>query len=111
MLVAGIIVSAVADEFVLGHAGGHADARTMVAVLGGPALFLLGDWLFKWAIVGRPPVSPLLAIGVLGGLAIAGPHVTPVVLMVASVAVLVGIAMWEARARRLCPPAVELVAD
>ena len=55
-LVAGIIVTAVGDELVLAHPGGHASAATMATVIGGPALFLAGSALFnrlmcdEWAV-------------------------------------------------------------
>jgi low temperature requirement protein LtrA len=104
LLVAGIILSAVGDEFVLAHADGHTDARTAIAVLGGPALFLLGNWLFKWSIAGQAPISTLVAVAALGALAVAASQLAPVVLMIASVMVLIAIAAWEARVRHLCPP-------
>ena len=39
LIVAGIIVAAVADEFVLAHPTGHTDLETTVAVLSGPVLY------------------------------------------------------------------------
>ena len=41
-IVAGIIVSAVADELVLKHPGGHSDLKTVMSAIGGPLLFLFG---------------------------------------------------------------------
>ena len=41
-IVAGIIVTAVADELVLMHPGGHSDLKTVLSAIGGPMLFLLG---------------------------------------------------------------------
>ena len=61
-LVAGVILAAVGDEFVLAHASDIAGGKTLAAVLGGAGLFLLGIALFKWSITGRMPVSPYLAI-------------------------------------------------
>ena len=52
LIVAGIILSAVADELLLKHPGGHSDAKTVVAAVGGPLLFLVGTILFKHAIRG-----------------------------------------------------------
>ena len=51
-IVAGIIVSAVADELVLQHPGGHSDPRTVLSAIGGPLLFLIGTILFKHTIRG-----------------------------------------------------------
>ena len=46
-IVAGIILSAVADELVLKHPAGHSDLKTVLSAIGGPLLFLLGTILFK----------------------------------------------------------------
>jgi low temperature requirement protein LtrA len=51
-IVAGIIVSAVADDLVLTHPAGHSDLRTVVSAIGGPLLFLIGTILFKYVIRG-----------------------------------------------------------
>ena len=51
-IVAGIIVTAVADELVLKHPGGHSDLRTVLSAIGGPLLFLIGTILFKHSFRG-----------------------------------------------------------
>ena len=51
-IVAGIIVSAVADELVLKHPGGHSDLKTVITAIGGPLLFLFGTILFKHSFRG-----------------------------------------------------------
>ncbi|HWU52115.1 MAG TPA: low temperature requirement protein A, partial [Tahibacter sp.] len=61
-IVAGIIVSAVGDEFVLAHPLGHTTPATAVAVLGGSALYLLGNGLFKYSIVKLFPHSHVAAL-------------------------------------------------
>lgn len=107
-LVAGVILSAVGDEFVLAHAGDIASGKTLVAVLGGAALFLLGIALFKWSITGRMPVSPYVAIIALLLMIPLQGRVPQLVVMLATVVVLVSLAgwdAWEAKVRRRCPPA------
>jgi low temperature requirement protein LtrA len=99
-LVAGVIVSAVADEFVLAHPTGHSDERTSIAVLGGTGLFLIGNWLFKWAIVRRLPLSPLVGIVAVAGLVGLVDFLSPVGLMAAAVVVLIGSAAWASRIER-----------
>lgn len=94
-LVAGIILSAVGDEFVLAHPGGHTDAGTTAVVVGGAASFLIGTWLFKWAIEGNMPVSPLVALAALAAIAIASTHLAPLAVMTAATLVLVASAVWE----------------
>src|SRR5436305_846443 len=46
-IVAGIIISAVADELVLTHPAEHSDLKTVLSAIGGPMLFLIGTILFK----------------------------------------------------------------
>ncbi len=94
-LVAGIILSAAADEFVLAHPASHTDAKTAIALLGGAALYLLGNVLFKKAISGRTPWSHLAAIAALGMLGTAADHLAPWLLAALAAAVLVTVAWWE----------------
>jgi low temperature requirement protein LtrA len=103
LLVGGIILAAVGDEFVLVHPLGHTDWPTAIAVTGGPFLFVLGAWLFKWAIVGHPPFSPLVALASFGGLLASAPLMPPVILMTLATVVLIASAIWEARTAASCP--------
>jgi low temperature requirement protein LtrA len=101
-LVAGVVVAAVADEFVLAHPLGHSDAKTVITVLGSAALYLLGNLLFKWAITGRLRHAHLVAIGLLAALAPFGAQLAPLLLSALATAVLVGMAAWERRASPHC---------
>lgn len=69
-IVAGIIVCAVADELVLVHPD-HASDAGIAAILGGPAVYLLGNALFKWVTNDRiiPPLSHLAGLALLTGMA------------------------------------------
>jgi low temperature requirement protein LtrA len=96
-LVAGIIVSAVADEFVMAHPDGHVDARTMTVVLTGNGLFLVGIAAFTWAIGGRVPRSSVVGLAALIVLVPIAGHLTPVAVMAVAAAVLVAVAVWEGR--------------
>ena len=62
LLVAGIIVAAVADELVLAHPDGHTDVKTAAVILAGPALYLLGNLLFKRATANRPALSHIAGL-------------------------------------------------
>jgi len=66
LIVAGVIVSAVADELVLVHPD-HASDPGILAIIAGPWLFLLGNALFKWVMADRllPPLSHLVGLGLL----------------------------------------------
>jgi low temperature requirement protein LtrA len=105
-VVAGIIVCAVADELVLAHPE-HASAAAILAVLGGPALYLLGVGAFKWSATGRarPPLSHLVGLTLLAVLALqAALHwLSALGLAAASAAVLVVVALWEHVSLRAAP--------
>jgi low temperature requirement protein LtrA len=92
-LVAGIIVGAVADEFVLAHPTGDAEAKTVIAIAGSVALYLFGHALFAWSIDGRPPLSSVIGIVAAMALAPASAVLSPLALMTAATAILVGVAI------------------
>ncbi len=52
-LIAGIIVAAAGDEISLAHPNEAAGRASVLILLGGPALFLLGNLLFKAAMFGQ----------------------------------------------------------
>ena len=94
-MVAGVIVLAVADDLAVAHPGGHARGALTAAVLGGPALFLAGDALFKRAMFGVLSVPRLAAIAVLAVLIPAGLGVPPLALLAAVTAVVTAVAVWD----------------
>jgi low temperature requirement protein LtrA len=94
-IVAGIIVAAVADELVLTHSTGHTGLETMAAVLGGSALYLVGNMLFKRATAGRLPLSHLVGLLLLILLVPLSPAASPLALAAAAMLVLVLVAIWE----------------
>jgi low temperature requirement protein LtrA len=95
LIVAGIIVGAVADELVLAHPDGHLEAGTAAALLGGPALYLIGNTLFKWTTAGRVPLSHLAGLILLAGLVPGTVVLSPLLLGVAVMLILVLVAVWE----------------
>jgi low temperature requirement protein LtrA len=99
-IVAGIIVNAAGDEFVLAHPMGPTPLRTAVCVLGGFGLYILGVGLFKWSVLGRLPASHAVALLALLG---ASPWVAgwPAVITSAyACLVLIALAAWEGKARQ-----------
>lgn len=65
LLVAGIVVSAVADELVVAHPTGHTDQATALVTIGGVGLFLAGYYVFKRVILDQGSLATLAAIGAL----------------------------------------------
>ncbi|MDQ0474694.1 low temperature requirement protein A [Labrys wisconsinensis] len=98
LIIAGIIVCAVADELALVHPDGHEghiDFASAAAILGGPALYLLGNTLFKATLIGHPPLSHLAGFALLALLALAAAWLTPLWLALGTSAALVVVAGWE----------------
>jgi low temperature requirement protein LtrA len=95
LIVGGIIVTAVGDEFALAHATGHADAKTIAALIGGPFLYVAGCAIFKRATAGWYPLSHTAGLGMLALLGYVGTLVEPWVLTLLTSAVLIIIAIWE----------------
>jgi low temperature requirement protein LtrA len=64
-IVAGIVLVAVGDKFLLDYPEEPSGWKEALALLGGPALFLLGNYLFKNATHRRWPVSHLIGMALL----------------------------------------------
>ena len=94
-IVAGIIVSAVADELVLKHPGGHSDLKTVISAIGGPLLFLFGTILFKHSFRGFLQLSHGAGIVALCVLAWFASEVSPLMLSILTTAILIVVAVWE----------------
>jgi low temperature requirement protein LtrA len=94
-IVAGIIVSAVADELVLKHPHGHSDLRTVLSAIGGPLLFLVGTILFKHSFRGFLQLSHGVGIIALGVLAWFASGLSPLTLSILTTAIMIVVAVWE----------------
>jgi low temperature requirement protein LtrA len=94
-IVAGIIVTAVADELVLKHPGGHSDPKTVVSAIGGPLLFLFGTVLFKHSFRGFLQLSHGIGIIALCVLAWFASEMSPLVLSLLTTAIMITVALWE----------------
>ena len=73
IMVGGIIVLAVAIDLTIAHPTAAAGTAPAAVTLGAPALYLVGDGLFKYAISGRTPwprIGGALALALLAPLAL-----------------------------------------
>jgi low temperature requirement protein LtrA len=98
LLVAGIVLTAASDEMVLAHPSGHTDPLTTFCLVGGPALYLLGNMFFKRVTgANNLPLSHLFGLGLSAVLAIAAwpLHLEPVTLSMAATAILILVAVSE----------------
>ncbi|HZR86147.1 MAG TPA: low temperature requirement protein A [Bradyrhizobium sp.] len=94
-IVAGIILSAVADDLVLAHPDGHSDLKTAACAIGGPLLFLVGTILFKHNIRGFLQLSHGVGIIALGALAFFASALSPLMLTLLTTLILIVVAVWE----------------
>jgi low temperature requirement protein LtrA len=94
-IIAGIILSAVADELVLKHPADHSDLKTVLSAIGGPLLFLVGTILFKHSIRGFLQLSHGVGIVSLLILAWFAGGLSPLMLSILTTAIMVIVALWE----------------
>jgi low temperature requirement protein LtrA len=94
-IVAGIVLSAVADELVLKHPTGVTDLKTALSEIGGPLLFLVGTILFKRDIRGWLQLSHGAGIVALAVLAIFARDLSALMLSALTTAIMVIVAAWE----------------
>ncbi|ODT22489.1 MAG: hypothetical protein ABS35_14700 [Kaistia sp. SCN 65-12] len=62
ILVAGIIVTAVGNDLVLAHPLGRLGTTEVIALVAGPAIYLLGSAVYKQVVYGRIPGSHVAGI-------------------------------------------------
>jgi low temperature requirement protein LtrA len=101
-LVAGIIAAAVGDDLLIAEPHHALHGVGLAMVVGGPALYLFGESLFRARMTGTTNPKRLLAVVVLLALAFLGPHVSALALTIAVTVVLTALALWEHRS----PPTV-----
>jgi low temperature requirement protein LtrA len=94
-IVAGIVLSAVADALVLKAPTGHADLKTALTAIGGPLLFLVGMILFKRNIRGWLQPSHGAGIVALAVLAIFARDLSALTLSALTTSIMVIVAAWE----------------
>ncbi len=94
-IVAGIILSAVADELVLKHPDGASDLRAISTAIGGPSLFLIGTILFKYSIRGFLQLSH--GVGIIAFIILAwfARDLSPLMLSALATAIMILVAVWE----------------
>lgn len=102
-IVAGIIVTAVADELVLKHPAGHSDLKTVLSAIGGPLLFLFGTILFKHSFRGFLQLSHGVGIIALCVLAWFAHDLSPLMLSILTSAIMIVVAVWESISLRSRP--------
>ncbi|WP_320669127.1 low temperature requirement protein A [Patulibacter defluvii] len=100
VLVAGIVVSAVGDEVVIAHPSDELPSPQLIALVAGPALYLLAQALMRWRIDRSLSRSRLLGVLACGAIGLLG-SATPALVVAALLALLLAaIVVLDERARR-----------
>jgi low temperature requirement protein LtrA len=94
LIVAGVIVAAVGSELVIAHPHGHVGVKELAVVLGGAALYLFGNALYRTVVYRRWPRSHAAAGVALVALTAFGGAVDLLTLAVLMVVVLLAVAVW-----------------
>jgi low temperature requirement protein LtrA len=100
-IVAGIIATAVGTHLLIAAPHESTDAVGVAMILGGPALYLVGESLFCWRTTGAMNAQRLAAAALLVLLAPLGGQVSVLALSVFVALLLSGLAVWELRAPAL----------
>ncbi|HEY0294400.1 MAG TPA: low temperature requirement protein A [Bordetella sp.] len=100
ILVAGIIGSAVGNDLVFAHPHASPETAQVLALAGGPAVYLLGSAIYKYVVYGRIPVSHVAGALALVALIPACYGSNLLVMGWLTTAVLLAVSFWEARMRR-----------
>ena len=96
-LIAGIIVSAVADELVVHHPAHHVDLATACVLVGGPLIYLLGNAVYKKVVYGWFPPSHTIGIVLLAILFPAAFATDRLMVGGLTSAILIFVAVWQSR--------------
>ena len=99
-VVAGIILTAVGEDFSLSHAEESSSLKHALAMLGGPALFLGGNIWIKAVATRQFPVSHIAGLVLLAVAILIVPIAPNYIVQAASTAVLLIVALWEYLALR-----------
>jgi low temperature requirement protein LtrA len=104
-IVAGIIATAVASELLIAAPHQAPDGVGVAMILGGPALYLLGESLFGWRLTGALNAKRVAVAALLLLLAPLGGQVSVLVLSLIVASLLLALAVWERRAPGVEPAA------
>jgi low temperature requirement protein LtrA len=98
-IVAGIIATAVGNDLLIAEPHHALHGVGLAMMLGGPALFLLGESAFVWRMIGTTNVTRVALAGVLILLMPIGGHVSALLVSLIVATLLSALAAWELRLR------------
>jgi low temperature requirement protein LtrA len=94
-IVAGIIATAVANDLLIGAPHAAPSGVGVAMILGGPALYLLGETLFGWRVTGGANAKRLSVAALLIVLVPLGGQISTLLLSLIVVSLLGALAVWE----------------
>jgi hypothetical protein len=94
-IVAGIIATAVANDLLIGAPHAAPSGVGVAMILGGPALYLLGETLFGWRVTGGANAKRLAVAALLIVLVPLGGQISTLLLSLIVVSLLGALAVWE----------------
>jgi low temperature requirement protein LtrA len=97
-IVAGIIATAVANNLLIAAPHQAPNGVGVAMILGGPALYLLGDSLFDWRLTGATNAKRLAVAALLILLVPLGGQISVLLLSLIVASLLPALAVWELRA-------------
>ena len=100
ILVAGVIGSAVGNDLVLAHPRSAMTTAQVLALVGGPAVYLLGSAVYKRVVYGGIPLSHIVGALALLTLVPIGYSTQLLVMGWLTTGVLLAVGLWETRAHR-----------
>jgi low temperature requirement protein LtrA len=107
-IIAGIIATAVANDLLIAAPHHALHGVGLAMMLGGPALYLLGESLFRWRMTGTTHVDRIAVAGILVLLVPLGGQISALLLSLIVATLLSALAGWELRVhggRRVAHPA------
>jgi low temperature requirement protein LtrA len=99
ILLAGVIGSAVGNDLVMAHPQGALGTAQVLALVGGPAIYLLGSAIYKQVVYHRIPVSHVLGALALLALVPLGYVSNLLAMGWLTTGVLLAVGAWESRVR------------
>ena len=96
-IVGGIIAVAVGDDLLIAEPGGALHGVGLAMVLGGPALYLVGESLFRLRVTGAANAERLAVAAILVLVVPLGSQVSALALSATVAALLGALALWELR--------------
>lgn len=100
VLIAGMIAAAAGDDLVILHPAAQVGIAYAWLLIGGPALYVTGNGLYKRVVYGWFPLSHWIGLALFAFAAPLAPHTNLLAMGALTTGVMIVVAMWEGVSRR-----------